>query len=86
LQSTALAQSQLSLQGVSAETIGQDAYLAQLNATKGLIASNISGIKVDEQVVDITSKWTGTGSLDLVYPLYTGGKRRAYKKNSIDWY
>lgn len=80
LQSTALAQSQLSLQGVSAATVGQDAYLAQLNATKGAIASNISGIKVDEQVVDITSKWTGTGSLDLVYPLYTGGKRRAYKK------
>jgi len=80
LQATAIAQSQLSLQGVTAATVGQDAYLAQLNATKGMITSNISGIQVDEQVSDITSKWTGTGSLDLVYPLYTGGKRRAYKK------
>jgi outer membrane protein TolC len=80
LQSTALAQSQLSLQGVSAETIGQDNYLAALSATKSQIASNIQGLNVEEQVVDVTSKWTGTGSLDLVYPLYTGGKRRSYKK------
>ena len=80
LQSTALAQSQLSLQGISPDTVGQDNYLAAFAATKSQIGSNISGLKVDEQVVDVTSKWTGTGSLDLIYPLYTGGKRRAYKK------
>lgn len=80
LQSTALAQSQLSLQGVSVETVGQDNYLAALNTAKSQIASNISGLQIEEQSHDITSEWTGTGSLDVMYPLYTGGKRSSYKK------
>ena len=78
----AVANAQLAKIGITPDAVGQEAYNAALAQATNQALQGISTLPIPAQDIKLMDRDTLFTSLNLVYPLYTGGKRSALVKQA----
>jgi outer membrane protein len=73
----AIANTQLTKMGITPQSVGQAQYNALLAQATAMAFQGVSSIQIPAQDIKLMDRDNLVSSLNLFYPLYTGGKRSA---------
>jgi outer membrane protein TolC len=83
----AIANAQLAKLGITPTSVGVPAFNAALAGATAEVQKNLQSARMPDQKVKLMDRDTLVTSLELLYPLYTGGKRSAaaeQARNALD--